>query len=56
MIFLNFVAYPTVKKNISLFEYKDELYDDKLIKKLSKPRGLKQLVIFYKKNLREKLI
>ena len=56
MIFLNFVAYPTVKKNISLFEYKDELYDDKLIKKLSKPRGLKQLVVFYKKNLREKLI
>ena len=56
MIFLNFVAYPTTKKNISLLEYEDELYDDRLIKRLSKIKGLKNLISFYKKNLKEKLV
>jgi len=57
MIFLNFVAQPTKSKNIIVLEYEDLTHkDDVLIKKLSKIRGLKNLIRFYCKNFKEKLI
>jgi hypothetical protein len=56
MVFLNFVASPTYQKDLSLLQYQDKLYNDSLIKKLSKIKGLKNLISFYKKNLKEKLI
>lgn len=56
MVFLNFVASPTHQKDLSLLQYEDKLYNDSLIKELSKIKGLKNLISFYKKNLKEKLI
>ena len=55
MIFFNFVAHPT-KENISLFEYEDKIFDDGLIKKLSKIKGLKNLIKYYRENLRKKTL
>jgi len=54
MLFLHFVAYP--KKKSSLFEYENEIFDDKLIKRFSKIKNIKSLLSFYNQNKKEKLV
>jgi hypothetical protein len=54
MISLHFVALPTNQK-ISIFEYKDRIFDDKMIIEISKIKGVRKLIKYYKKNLENKL-
>ena len=55
MIFLNFVALPT-KEKISICEYKERMFDDKMIIEMSKIKGVKNLIKYYKTNLKNKII
>jgi len=54
MIALHFVAMPTNQK-ISIDEYKDQIFDDKMIIEISKIKGVRRLMKYYKKNLENKL-
>ena len=54
MIHLHFIAHPT-KEKILLDEYKDRIFDDKMIIELSKIKGIRKLIKYYKKNLENKL-
>ena len=54
MLSLHFVAVPTNEK-ISIYEYKDRIFDDKMIIELSKIKGVRKLIKYYKKNLENRL-
>ena len=54
MISLHFVAWPT-KQKISKFEFKDMIFDDRMIKDFSKIKGIRNLIKYYNKNLMYKL-
>tara|TARA_B100001094_G_C18072189_1_gene740654 strand:- start:244 stop:1143 length:900 start_codon:yes stop_codon:yes gene_type:complete len=54
MISLHFVALPTNDK-ILISEYKDSILNDKLIIKISKIKGVRKLIEYYKENLKTKL-
>ena len=48
MIALHFVAMPTNQK-ISIDEYKDQIFDDKMIIEISKIKGVRRLIKYYRK-------
>jgi len=54
MIHLNFVAFPT-NDNVSIYDYKDQIFDDKFVIKISKIKGVKNLIKYYKTNFKNKL-
>ena len=54
MISLHFVAYPTTSQ-ITIDEFKDRVFDDQMIKEISKIKGVKKPIRYYKKSTKQNL-
>ena len=47
ILFMSFVATPDVNDSIDYFSFNEEVFEDKIVKKLSKIPGIRKLIRFY---------
>ncbi len=49
ILFMSFVASPDVQKSKDFFYYNEQVFEDKIVKRLSKIPGIRNLILFYQR-------